>query len=83
MSKEDQAKELVEKYLPYTPSVNEYYMDHKPDYDIAKKCAIIAIDEKLLTLVQFANKTIGQRDPSFLKMYDDLIEIKKIIETVI
>ena len=47
MKAEDKAKELVNKYLDYMPSIYEYYHEHVPDHDSAKECAIIAVDEIL------------------------------------
>lgn len=50
MDYEIKAKELVEKYLGYMPSVNEYYHEYEPDFDGAKQCALIAVELKLTPL---------------------------------
>jgi hypothetical protein len=42
MKAKDKAKELVDKFLQYTPAEEEY------EYPYAKQCALIAVDEILL-----------------------------------
>lgn len=38
------ADDLVERYLGYMPSINEYYLEHEPDRDAAKECALIDVN---------------------------------------
>ena len=63
MTPKEKAKELVDKYTQYVTEINEY--------EYAKNCALIAVDEIL-------NSILGNYEFDFLRKYWQ--EVKQEIE---
>jgi hypothetical protein len=58
MSPKSKAKELIEKYADALPSVF-YNSDEAKNYPSAKKCALIAVDEIIITLAEDINPQVN------------------------
>ena len=58
MSPKSKAKELIEKYADALPSVF-YNSNEAKNYPIAKKCALIAVDEIIITLAEDINPLVN------------------------
>jgi hypothetical protein len=76
MTAKEEAKELTGKMQLNSGCQDGAWMDK----DLAKQLALICINEKRKALLDFVNKTVGQRNDVFIKAYDYLIDVKKEIE---
>jgi hypothetical protein len=58
MTTKEKAEELIEKYADALPSVF-YNSDEAKNYPSAKKCALIAVDEIIITLAEDINPLVN------------------------